>query len=83
MYIILYNDGCIEINKLSKDWNQSSRDIFNFVRAICRPGPQATSFIRGEKILINKVKIVEGAHPYKNTVGQVVGKSEKGFFVNT
>lgn len=65
------------------DWNQSSREIFNFVRAICKPGPQATSFIRGEKILINKVRMVEGAHPYKNTVGQVVGKSESGFFVKT
>lgn len=65
------------------DWNQSSRDIFNFVRAICKPGPQATSFIRGEKITINKVKMVEGVRPYKNTVGQVVGKSENGFLVKT
>ena len=65
------------------DWNQSSREIFNFVRAICKPGPQATSFIRGEKILINKVRMIEGARAYKNTVGQVVGKSENGFFVKT
>jgi methionyl-tRNA formyltransferase len=21
------------------NWNQTSREIFNFVRAICRPGP--------------------------------------------
>lgn len=65
------------------NWNQSSREIFNFVRAICKPGPQATSFIRGEKILINKVRMVEGAHLYKNTVGQVVGKGENGFYVKT
>ena len=65
------------------DWNQSSREVFNFVRAICKPGPQATSFIRGEKILINKVRMVEGARSYKNTVGQVVGKSENGFYVKT
>lgn len=65
------------------DWNQSSREVFNFVRAICEPGPQAASFIRGEKILINKVKMVEGTRPYKNTVGQVVGKSKDGFYVKT
>ena len=65
------------------DWNQSSREVFNFVRAICKPGPQATSFISGEKILINKVKMEDGVRPYKNTVGQVVGKSRDGFYVKT
>lgn len=65
------------------DWNQSSRDIFNFVRSICKPGPQATAFIRGKKICINKVRLIEKACVYKNTVGQVVGKSESGFFVKT
>lgn len=65
------------------DWNQSSREVFNFVRAICKPGPQATSFISGEKILVNKVKMVDGVRPYKNTVGQVVGKSRDGFYVKT
>lgn len=65
------------------DWKQSSREVFNFVRAICKPGPQATSFISGEKILVNKVKMVDGVRPYKNTVGQVVGKSRDGFYVKT
>ena len=31
------------------DWNQSSRQIFNFIRALCVPGPQATSWIAGKK----------------------------------
>lgn len=65
------------------EWKQSSREVFNFVRAICKPGPQATSFISGEKILVNKVKMVDGVRPYKNTVGQVVGKSRDGFYVKT
>lgn len=65
------------------DWKQSSREVFNFVRAICKPGPQATSFISGEKILINKVIMVDGVRSYKNTVGQVVGKSRDGFYVKT
>lgn len=65
------------------EWNQTSREVFNFVRAICKPGPQAVSFIHGEKIMINKVRMVEGARPYKNTIGQIVGKGESGFYVKT
>lgn len=29
------------------DWHQKSRDIFNFVRAICRPGPEARTYLGG------------------------------------
>lgn len=65
------------------DWNQNSRDIFNFVRAICIPGPQATSWINGKKISINKVRMIPNAHIYKNNVGQVIGKTQQGFCVKT
>lgn len=65
------------------DWNQSSRELFNFIRALCLPGPQAISWIRGKKININRARMVPGAHVYKSTVGQVVGKTEEGFIVKT
>lgn len=65
------------------DWNQSSREIFNFIRALSKPGPMATSWISGKKITINKARMIDGAHKYKNTVGQVVGKSGQGFMVKT
>ena len=65
------------------DWNQSSREIFNFIRAICIPGPQAISWINGKQISINKAKMVSGSCVYKNTTGQVVGKTENGFLVKT
>lgn len=65
------------------DWKQTSREIFNFVRALSVPGPQAVSWINGEKIKINQVRLVSGAHQYKNIEGQVIGKSEEGFFVKT
>lgn len=65
------------------DWNQTSREIFNFIRALCVPGPQATSWINGEKICINKAKMIPGAHVYKNIVGQVIGKTKEGFIVKT
>lgn len=65
------------------DWNQNSRDVFNFIRAIAFPGPKATSYIAGKIVKINTAKLVEGAHVYKNTVGQVVGKKDGSFFVKT
>lgn len=65
------------------DWNQTSREIFNFVRAISKPGPQARSFIGSKEIKINKVQLVQGSHKYKNTIGQVVGKKGGMFWVKT
>lgn len=65
------------------DWGQSSREIFNFIRALCMPGPQAVSWIKGRKISINRARMIEGAHVYKNIVGQVVGKTKDGFIVKT
>ena len=65
------------------DWNQSSREIFNFIRAICTPGPQAISWINGTQISINKARMIPGSHIYKNIVGQVIGKTKDGFLVKT
>ncbi|MCM1251864.1 MAG: methionyl-tRNA formyltransferase [Clostridium sp.] len=65
------------------DWNKTSREIFNFIRALSIPGPMATSWINGKKIGINKSRMVNGAHKYINNVGQVIGKSEDGFFIKT
>lgn len=65
------------------DWNQSSREIFNFIRAICTPGPQATSWINGKQIRINKARMIPGSHVYKNIAGQVLGKTGEGFLIKT
>ena len=65
------------------DWNQSSREVFNFVRAICSPGPQARTFLNGEEMRINKVREIKGAHSYKNIQGQVLGKTNTGLLIKT
>lgn len=65
------------------DWHQTSREIFNFVRALCIPGPRALSFIRDEPVLLNRVQLVEGAHVYKGIPGQVIGRGKQGFYVKT
>lgn len=62
------------------DWNQTSREIFNFVRAICRPGPEARCFVKGKEIKINKVSMVSGSHKYRGIPGQIIGKSKHGYW---
>ena len=65
------------------DWNQKSRDIFNFVRAICRPGPEARTYLRDVEIKINKIQYLPNAITYKGVVGSIVGVDSDGFFVKT
>ncbi len=65
------------------NWNSTSREVFNFVRAICRPGPMATSTLNGNQIKINKVREIEGVRKYINIPGQVLGKTKEGFYVKT
>ena len=65
------------------DWNLSSREIFNFVRAVCPPGPGALCWVNGIQMKINKVKLINGARRYINIPGQVIGKTMNGFYVKT
>ena len=55
-------------------WNQTSREIFNFVRAISKPGPIARTMLNDKEIRINKVKMIKDAVQYKGIPGQIVGK---------
>lgn len=65
------------------NWNSTSRELFNFVRAICKPGPMASSMLNGIPIKINKVREIKGARKYIGKPGQILGKTEKGFYVKT
>jgi len=65
------------------DWNQTSREIFNFVRAICKPGPMARSFLNGKEIKINKIELIENAPIYKGIPGAVIGKKGNNIVVKT
>lgn len=62
------------------DWNWTSRQVFNFVRAITDPGPFARSWIHIDEkykvILIKRVRLVEEAVEYNCIPGGIVGKSE-------
>lgn len=65
------------------DWNQPSRDIFNFVRAICLPGPCARSVLNGTEVKINRVELISGAPIYKGIPGAVVGVGDGAFTVKS
>lgn len=64
-------------------WNQPSRDVFNFVRAICRPGPEARTTLRGAEVRINRVDLIPGAPVYKGVPGAILGGDALGFLVKT
>ena len=64
-------------------WNQTSREIFNFIRAICKPGPMARAFINGKEMKINKAELIPNAPVYKCITGAVLQKNEDSFLVKT
>ena len=65
------------------NWNQSSRDVFNFIRSICLPGPQArTSFDKNE-VYINRAEYFHDAPVYKGIPGAVLKADEKELIVKT
>jgi methionyl-tRNA formyltransferase len=41
------------------DWNKNAREIYNWVRALTRPYPGAFTFIKGKKLFIWKVKVLD------------------------
>lgn len=65
------------------NWKQDSRDIFNFVRAICYPGPGAKTFLKGKPLIIQKVSLIEDAPKFRGVSGSVIGILEDGFYVKT
>ncbi len=65
------------------NWNQTSRDLFNYIRAICLPGPRAQAILNNKIIKINKCRINQEAPRYKGIVGAVVGKNGRSLFVKT
>jgi methionyl-tRNA formyltransferase len=65
------------------DWHQSSREIFNFVRAICRPGPEARTYAGDVELKINKVQYLPEAPKYKGIPGSVIGVEDNAFLVKT
>ena len=65
------------------NWNNNSRNIFNFIRSISKPGPIARTLNNDKEITINNSKYIKDAPNYLGTVGQVLSKTDIGFLVKT
>jgi methionyl-tRNA formyltransferase len=65
------------------NWNLSSRDVFNFVRAISKPGPEARTHLGGKEVKINRVELVPHAPIYKAIAGAVLKKEPNSIIVKT
>jgi methionyl-tRNA formyltransferase len=65
------------------DWNQSSREVFNFVRALYEPGPIARSIVRGSEIMIRKAELLPDAPIYKGIPGAILEIGSNYFIVKT
>jgi methionyl-tRNA formyltransferase len=65
------------------DWNWSSLRIFNFVRAITKPGPYARTRLGTKEILVKRALLIKNAPKYFGTPGEVVGMEGKAVIVKT
>ncbi len=65
------------------NWQDNSRNIHNFIRAICFPGPKAQTYLGSEVITINSSSFISQAPNYIGKPGQVLSKTSEGYLVKT
>lgn len=67
------------------NWNHTSREIFNFVRALSSPGPLARTHLNGNEMKIGKAKLISDAISYKTLPppGQIVELDNSNLTVKT
>ena len=65
------------------DWNQTSREVFNFIRAVTYPGPCACSFNKGNKIKFLSSELIPNAPVYKGIPGQILVKADDYLLIKT
>ncbi len=77
-YCVGRKDGDEIIN-----WNQNSREIFNFIRAITDPGPNARSFINGKEMKIVSSLPPKGQISFKGIAGSILEKKGNSITIKT
>ncbi|TWX54062.1 methionyl-tRNA formyltransferase [Colwellia hornerae] len=63
------------------NFNWPAERIHNFIRAICTPGPNARCFIAEQEYSIIVSELIHGAPKYIATIGEVVGRNDKGVVI--
>jgi methionyl-tRNA formyltransferase len=65
------------------DWNKTSREIFNFIRALTIPGPCASTYHGQIEIKILEAQFMTSAPAYKGINGVIINVQHGAFFVKT
>tara|TARA_Y100001970_G_scaffold294060_1_gene446383 strand:- start:7647 stop:8555 length:909 start_codon:yes stop_codon:yes gene_type:complete len=67
------------------NWNQTSRQLYNFIRAICSPGPSAITYFNHKEIKINESNLIESSHINNKckVPGSIISKTKYGYIVKT
>ena len=65
------------------NWAQSSREVFNFVRALSNPGPGAITFFKDTPVVIEHAEFLAGVRPHGGFPGAIVGLGDTSFLVKT
>ena len=61
-------------------WNKNAREIYCFIRALCKPSVIATTYFKNRKILINKADSKFVKNYKKSNPGEII-KVAKGYFL--
>ena len=65
------------------DWTWNSRRIFNFIRAISNPGPNAQTFHNKSLLKIIRSELIKDAPNYFSNPGEVIGKGKDFLVIKT
>lgn len=65
------------------NWHQTSRELFNFIRAICEPGPKALTHLDSQSVKINRARFIPEVPKYKGFPGQILERTDGGFLVKS
>lgn len=82
-----YNRGSITCSRTPSDgyidWNRSTRDIYNLIRALARPYSGAFTFLGGKKLTVWAAKPAPKGPMYVGRIpGRVVSASIKGGYID-
>ena len=65
------------------NWNNTSLEIYNFIRALVPPGPYAQTFIKDNRVFIHEADYIKDAPKYKDIPGSILKKDLSGLLIKT
>ena len=65
------------------NWEDNSRDLFNFIRAITYPGPCAITFCSSIQVNVIASELLDNSPCYKGIPGAIIAKDDSGLLVKT